>query len=126
MFDGITNDIKEEKVKNGHRNILFPKRFLLNKDILQHHRRKGRVLLKKVDQNKSNKCDWLKSLNKSTENNEINIEDKLIKKQKIIYYQCHLKEIKGINYQILNRYLRKNNNEKSQEKIDNIDALYNS
>ena len=80
MFDGITNDIKEEKVKNGHRNILFPKRFLLNKDILQHHRRKGRVLLKKVDQNKSNKYDWLKSLNKSTENNEINIEDKLIKK----------------------------------------------
>ena len=24
-FDGITNDIKEEKVKNVHRNILFPK-----------------------------------------------------------------------------------------------------
>ena len=25
VFDGITNDIKEEKVKNVHRNILFPK-----------------------------------------------------------------------------------------------------
>ena len=60
---------------------LDPKRFLQNKDTLQHHKRKGRVLLKKADPNKPNKYDWLKLLNKSAEN-EVNIEEKLIKRPK--------------------------------------------
>ena len=160
-FDGITNDIKEEKAKNEHRNFLLdkkkeysteirtfhvppknknlekkrlatinnldPKRFLLNKDTLQHHKRKGRVLLKKVDPNKPNKYDWLKSLNKSTDNNEINIEDKLIKKPKKYMLSMSLERNKRNKLpNIKFDYLRKNKNEKSQEKKDNIDALYNS
>ena len=62
-------------------NNLDPRRFLNNKETLQHHKRKGRILLKKVDPNKPNKYDWLKKLN-SSEEKEVNLEDKLIKKPK--------------------------------------------
>ena len=100
---------------------------MLNKDTLQHHKRKGRVLLKKVDPNKPSKYDWLKSLNKSTDNNEINIEDKLIKKPKNYMLSMSLERNKRNKLpNIKFDYLRKNKNEKSQEKKDNIDALYNS
>ena len=73
---------------------LDPKRFLQYKDTLQHHKRKGRVLLKKVNPNKPNKYDWLKKLNKSAES-EVNIEDKLIKKPK--YYMLSMSTEKNRN-----------------------------
>ena len=73
---------------------LDPKRFLENKETLQHHKRKGRVLLKKVNPNKPNKYDWLKKLNKSAES-EVNIEDKLIKKPK--YYMLSMSTEKNRN-----------------------------
>ena len=160
-FDGITNDVKEEKAKNEQRNFLLdkkkeystevrtshipaknknlekkrlatinnldPKRFLLNKDTLQHHKRKGRVILKKVDPNKPNKYDWLKSLNKSTDNNEINIEDKLIKKPKNYMLSMSLDRTKKNKLpNIKFDYLRKNKSGKTVEKQNNNDALYNS
>ena len=78
---------------------LDPKRFLQYKDTLQHHKRKGRVLLKKVDTNKPNKYDWLKMLNKSSERqNEMIIEEKLNKKTK--------------NYLFMKQYQKFINNEK--------------
>ena len=157
-FEGITNDIKEEKAKNEQRNFLLdkkkgygteirtshippknksleqkrlatinnldPRRFLLNKDTLQHHKRKGRVLLKKVDPNKPNKYDWLKQLNKSAENDP-NIEDKLIKKPKNYMLSMSLDRNKRNKLpNIKFDYLRKKNNEKEQK--ENIDVLYNS
>ena len=157
-FEGITNDIKEEKAKNEQRNFLLdkkkgygteirtshippknksleqkrlatinnldPRRFLLNKDTLQHHKRKGRVLLKKVDPNKPNKYDWLKQLNKSAENDP-NIEDKLIKKPKNYMLSMSLDRNKRNKLpNIKFDYLRKKNNEKKQK--ENIDVLYNS
>ena len=157
-FEGITNDIKEEKAKNEQRNFLLdkkkgygteirtshippknksleqkrlatinnldPRRFLLNKDTLQHHKRKGRVLLKKVDPNKPNKYDWLKQLNKSAENDP-NIEDKLIKKPKNYMLSMSLERNKRNKLpNIKFDYLRKKNNEKEQK--ENIDVLYNS
>ena len=157
-FEGITNDIKEEKAKNEQRNFLLdkkkgygteirtshippknksleqkrlatinnldPRRFLLNKDTLQHHKRKGRVLLKKVDPNKPNKYDWLKQLNKSAENDP-NIEDKLIKKPKNYMLSMSLERNKRNKLpNIKFDYLRKKNNEKEQK--ENIDFLYNS
>ena len=157
-FEGITNDIKEEKAKNEQRNFLLdkkkgygteirtshippknksleqkrlatinnldPRRFLLNKDTLQHHKRKGRVLLKKVDPNKPNKYDWLKQLNKSAENDP-NIEDKLIKKPKNYMLSMSLDRNKRNKLpNIKFYYLRKKNNEKEQK--ENIDVLYNS
>ena len=160
-FDGITNDVKEEKARNEKRNFLLdkkkeygtevrtshvptknrnlerkrlatinnldPKRFLLNKDTLQHHKRKGRVILKKVDPNKPSKYDWLKSLDKSTDNNEINIDDKLIKKPKNYMLSMSLdknkrKRLPNIKFD----YLRKNKIGKTQEKKENNDALNNS
>ena len=157
-FEGITNDIKEEKAKNEQRNFLLdkkkgygteirtshippknksleqkrlatinnldPRRFLLNKDTLQHHKRKGRVLLKKVDPNKPSKYDWLKQLNKSAENDP-NIEDKLIKKPKNYMLSMSLDRNKRNKLpNIKFDYLRKKNNEKEQK--ENIDVLYNS
>ena len=157
-FEGITNDIKEEKAKNEQRNFLLdkkkgygteirtshippknksleqkrlatinnldPRRFLLNKDTLQHHKRKGRVLLKKVDPNKPNKYDWLKQLNKSAENDP-NIDDKLIKKPKNYMLSMSLERNKRNKLpNIKFDYLRKKNNEKEQK--ENIDVLYNS
>ena len=122
-------NIDLEKKRLATINNLDPKRFLLNKDTLQHHKRKGRVLLKKVDPNKPNKYDWLKSLNKSTDNNEINIEDKLIKKPKNYMLSMSLERNKRNKLpNIKFDYLRKNKNqkEKSKEKNDNIDVLYNS
>ena len=73
-------DKKLEQKRLATISNLDPKRFLQNKDTL-HHKRKGRVILKKIDPTKPNKYDWLKVLNKSAEN-EVNIEDKLIKKPK--------------------------------------------
>ena len=157
-FEGITNDIKEEKAKNEQRNFLLdkkkgygteirtshippknksleqkrlatinnldPRRFLLNKDTLQHHKRKGRVLLKKVDPNKPSKYDWLKQLNKSAENDP-NIEDKLIKKPKNYMLSMSLERNKRNKLpNIKFDYLRKKNNEKEQK--ENIDVLHNS
>ena len=157
-FEGITNDIKEEKAKNEQRNFLLdkkkgygteirtshippknksleqkrlatinnldPRRFLLNKDTLQHHKRKGRVLLKKVDPNKPNKYDWLKQLNKSAENDP-NIDDKLIKKPKNYMLSMSLERNKRNKLpNIKFDYLRKKNNEKEQK--ENIDVLHNS
>ena len=157
-FEGITNDIKEEKAKNEQRNFLLdkkkgygteirtshippknksleqkrlatinnldPRRFLLNKDTLQHHKRKGRVLLKKVDPNKPSKYDWLKQLNKSAENDP-NIEDKLIKKPKNYMLSMSLERNKRNKLpNIKFDYLRKKNNVKEQK--ENIDVLYNS
>ena len=157
-FEGITNDIKEEKAKNEQRNYLLdkkkgygteirtshippknksleqkrlatinnldPRRFLLNKDTLQHHKRKGRVLLKKVDPNKPSKYDWLKQLNKSAENDP-NIDDKLIKKPKNYMLSMSLDRNKRNKLpNIKFDYLRKKNNEKEQK--ENIDVLYNS
>lgn len=157
-FEGITNDIKEEKAKNEQRNFLLdkkkgygteirtshippknksleqkrlatinnldPRRFLLNKDTLQHHKRKGRVLLKKVDPNKPSKYDWLKQLNKSAENDP-NIDDKLIKKPKNYMLSMSLERNKRNKLpNIKFDYLRKKNNEKEQK--ENIDVLYNS
>ena len=158
-FEGITNDVKEEKARNEHRTVLLdkkkeystevrtshvppknkslekkrletinnldPKRFLLNKDTLQHHKRKGRVLLKKVDPNKpNNKYEWLKSLNKSTENDK-DIEDKLIKRPKNYMLSMSLERNKrnklpNIKYD----YLRKN--KKDKEKKESADNLNNS
>ena len=158
-FEGITNDIKEEKAKNEQRNFLLdkkkgygteirtshippknksleqkrlatinnldPRRFLLNKDTLQHHKRKGRVLLKKVDPNKPSKYDWLKQLNKSAENDP-NIDDKLIKKPKNYMLSMSLDRNKRNKLpNIKFDYLRKNKIEKTQEKKENND-LYNS
>ena len=157
-FEGITNDIKEEKAKNEQRNFLLdkkkgygteirtshippknksleqkrlatinnldPRRFLLNKDTLQHHKRKGRVLLKKVDPNKPSKYDWLKQLNKSAENDP-NIDDKLIKKPKNYMISMSLERNKRNKLpNIKFDYLRKKNNEKEQK--ENIDVIYNS
>ena len=105
-------------------NNLDPRRFLLNKDTLQHHKRKGRVLLKKVDPNKPSKYDWLKQLNKSAENDP-NIEDKLIKKPKNYMLSMSLERNKRNKLpNIKFDYLRKKNNEKEQK--ENIDVLYNS
>ena len=157
-FEGITNDIKEEKAKNEQRNFLLdkkkgygteirtshippknksleqkrlatinnldPRRFLLNKDTLQHHKRKGRVLLKKVDPNKPSKYDWLKQLNKSAENDP-NIDDKLIKKPKNYMLSMSLERNKRkILPNIKYDYLRKN--KKDKEKKESADNLYNS
>ena len=105
-------------------NNLDPRRFLLNKDTLQHHKRKGRVLLKKVDPNKPSKYDWLKQLNKSAENDP-NIDDKLIKKPKNYMLSMSLERNKRNKLpNIKFDYLRKKNNEKEQK--ENIDVLYNS
>jgi hypothetical protein len=60
-------------------NNLDPKRFLTDKETLQH-KRKGRVLLKKPDPNKPSKFGWELKIN--TSDNEISIEKKLIKRPK--------------------------------------------
>ena len=60
-------------------NNLDPKRFLTDKETLQH-KRKGRVLLKKPDPNKPSKFGWELKINSS--DNEISIEKKLIKRPK--------------------------------------------
>jgi hypothetical protein len=60
-------------------NNLDPKRFLTDKETLQH-KRKGRVLLKKPDRNKPSKFGWELKIN--TSDNEISIEKKLIKRPK--------------------------------------------
>ena len=102
---------------------LDPKRFLQNKETLQHHKRKGRVLLKKVDPNKPNKYDWLKMLNKSAEN-EVNIEDKLIKKPKM--YMLSMSPLKNRNKlpNIKSDYLKEIKKDISKKEIN--DKIYNS
>ena len=62
-------------------NNLDPKRFLLDKDTMQHKDRKGRVLLKKRDPEKPSKFKWDLKLVDSSEN-EISIQRTLIKKPK--------------------------------------------
>ena len=98
---------------------LDPKRFLQYKDTLQHHKRKGRVLLKKVDPNKPNKYDWLKMLNHSSESqNEMILEEKLIKKPKNYMLSMSM----GKSRNILPRIKQDSMKEiKKKEENDNID-----
>ena len=100
-------------------NNLDPKRFLNNKETLQHNKRKGRVLLKKVDPNKPNKYDWLKKLN-SSEEKDINIDDKLIKRPK--YNMLSMSHDKSRNKlpDIKNNYL------KDIKKTKDNNNLYNN
>ena len=82
------NDVKQPQINKDLEkqrleliDNLNSKRIFLEKDTLQHHKRKGRILLKKPDPNKPSKYSWkLKILN--TSDNEISIEKSLIKKPK--------------------------------------------
>ena len=101
---------------------LDPKRFLQNKITLQHHKRKGRVLLKKVDPNKPNKYDWLKLLNKSAEN-EVNIEEKLIKRPKNYMLSMSFGRNRNKLPNIKKDYLSEA--KKNMKKTEEDDILYN-
>ena len=101
---------------------LDPKRFLQNKETLQHHKRKGRVLLKKVDPNKPNKYDWLKLLNKSAEN-EVNIEEKLIKRPKNYMLSMSFGRNRNKLPNIKKDYLSEA--KKNMKKTEEDDILYN-
>ena len=101
---------------------LDPKRFLQNKITLQHHKRKGRVLLKKVDPNKPNKYDWLKLLNKSAEN-EVNIEEKLIKRPKNYMLSMSFGRSRNKLPNIKKDYLSEA--KKNMKKTEEDDILYN-
>ena len=82
------NDVKQPQINKDLEkqrleliDNLNSKRIFLEKDTLQHRKRKGRILLKKPDPNKPSKYSWkLKILN--TSDNEISIEKSLIKKPK--------------------------------------------
>jgi len=74
----IDKDLEQKRLNSI--NNLDPKRFLLEKDTLQHNKRKGRIILKKPDPSKPSKFKWDLKINNSE--NEISIEKKLIKKPK--------------------------------------------
>ena len=74
----IDKDLEQKRLNSI--NNLNPKRFLLEKDTLQHNKRKGRIILKKPDPSKPSKFKWDLKINDSE--NEISIEKKLIKKPK--------------------------------------------
>jgi len=82
------NDVKQPQINKDLEkqrleliDNLNSKKIFLEKDTLQHRKRKGRILLKKPDPNKPSKYSWkLKILN--TSDNEISIEKSLIKKPK--------------------------------------------
>ena len=75
----INKDLEKERLELIDN--LNSKKIFLEKDTLQHRKRKGRILLKKPDPNKPSKYSWkLKILN--TSDNEISIEKSLIKKPK--------------------------------------------
>ena len=90
-------------------NNLDQNRFLKSKETLKHHQRKGRILLKKPDPNKPNKFDWLKALNKSSEN-DINIEEKLIKRPKNYMLSMSYDKSRNKLPSIKNDYLKEMNN----------------
>ena len=73
----IDKELEQKRINTI--NNLDPKRFLNEKETLQH-KRKGRVILKKPDPNKPSKFGWELKIN--TSDNEISIEKKLIKRPK--------------------------------------------
>ena len=73
----IDKELEQKRINTI--NNLDPKRFLNDKETLQH-KRKGRVILKKPDPNKPSKFGWELKIN--TSDNEISIEKKLIKRPK--------------------------------------------
>ena len=75
----VNKELEQKRIETI--NNLDPKRFLLDKAIMQHKDRKGRILLKKRDPSKPSKYSWdLKILD--TSENEISIQRQLIKKPK--------------------------------------------
>jgi hypothetical protein len=75
----INKDLEQKRLESISN--LDPKRFLIEKETLQHTKRKGRVILKKPDPQKPSKFSWkLKILNNSE--NELSIERTLVRKPK--------------------------------------------
>ena len=109
-------------------NLENQNRFLTSKETLKHHKRKGRVILKKPDPNKPNKYDWLKALNKSSEN-DLNINEKLIKRPKnfmlSMSYEKSRNKLPSIKYDYL-KNISKKEKDKDMKTKENPDIDYNN
>ena len=105
-------------------NNLDPKRFLLDKETMKHHQRKGRIILKKPDPDKPSKFSWkLKLLNNSE--NDISIEKILIKKPKQYKFAMSMektpKKLPSIKIDYLQEIIQKKEDKKNKENSENKD-----
>ncbi len=98
----------------------------MEKDTLQHNKRKGRIILKKPDPKKPSKFTWkLKILN--TSDNELSIERTLVKRPKnykmALSMERSSKKLPNIKIDYLQEIIKEKENKENMQKANSSKAL---
>ena len=122
----INKDLEQKRLESISN--LDPKRFLLEKDTLQHNKRKGRILLKKPDPKKPSKFTWkLKILN--TSDNELSIERTLVKRPKnykmALSMERSSKNFPNNKIDYLQEIIKEKENKENMQKANSLKVLLN-
>ena len=120
----INKDLEQKRLESISN--LDPKRFLLEKETLQHTKRKGRVILKKPDPQKPSKFSWkLKILN--TSENELSIERTLVRKPRQYKNTLSVDSTKlpSIKKDYLQEIIKEKENQENIKKVNSSKILIN-
>ena len=122
----INKDLEQKRLESISN--LDPKRFLLEKDTLQHNKRKGRIILKKPDPKKPSKFTWkLKILN--TSDNELSIERTLVKRPKnykmALSMERSSKNFPNNKIDYLQEIIKEKENKENMQKANSLKVLLN-
>jgi hypothetical protein len=122
----INKDLEQKRLESISN--LDPKRFLIEKETLQHTKRKGRVILKKPDPQKPSKFSWkLKILNNSE--NELSIERTLVRKPKqyknTISVDRSSTKLPNIKKDYLQEIIKEKENQENIKKVNSSKILTN-
>jgi hypothetical protein len=122
----INKDLEQKRLESISN--LDPKRFLIEKETLQHTKRKGRVILKKPDPQKPSKFSWkLKILNNSE--NELSIERTLVRKPKqyknTISVDRSSTKLPSIKKDYLQEIIKEKENQENIKKVNSSKILTN-
>jgi hypothetical protein len=122
----INKDLEQKRLESISN--LDPKRFLIEKETLQHTKRKGRVILKKPDPQKPSKFSWkLKILNNSE--NELSIERTLVRKPKqfknTISVDRSSTKLPSIKKDYLQEIIKEKENQENIKKVNSSKILAN-
>ena len=120
----INKDLEQKRLESISN--LDPKRFLLEKETLQHTKRKGRVILKKPDPQKPSKFSWkLKILN--TSENELSIERTLVRKPRQYKNTLSVDSTKlpSIKKDYLQEIIKEKENQENIKRVNSSKILIN-
>ena len=131
--DYSENDVKQPQINKDLEqkrleliNNLDQKRNISEKDTMMHHKRKGRILLKRPDPSKPSKNSWqLKLIN--TSDNEISIERTLIKRPKGYQMSMSLdktpNKLPSIKIDYLKEMIKEKENKEQNSKLKSSNDL---